>query len=287
MGNPTYEKIHELNEMGLNLAFRTRPGGYYPPHWHEVMEIIFPLNGDAVINIEGAEHPLYKRQATVVAPRQVHSTRCSSTVGMFLSVHISESMLEKYLPDIELYRIRCYADEVTDEQRPAYDEICEKLDEVIRLYIGNPAAADMESEGIILQVLALLIRHFSVKTADIPLNQVDALTRERLIELITWVDEHYSEPLSTIDAADLLGLSVEYFCRFFKKNMNTTFLQYVNEVRATHVYHDLTETDLSVADIAEQNGFTNQKLFNRVFKTIYGRTPSAVRASGETLPQKF
>ncbi len=54
-------------------------------------------------------------------------------------------------------------------------------------------------------------------------------------------------------------------------------MQYLNEVRAAHIYQDLENTDLSVAEIMEQNGFTNQKLFNRTFKAIYGCTPSAVR----------
>ncbi len=277
MTHATHETIHEISETGIRLAYRTKPGGYYPAHWHEEMEILYPLNGDAQIDIEGKIHPLKIRQITVINPYQVHSTSCSSGVVMFLCVHISEKVLEKYLPDVELYRIYCYPDEVSEKQAAAYGEICEKLTKIIRLYMEDASAADMESEGLVLQILALLIRHFSVKKTEVPLTQVDTLTRERLMKVIDWVDVHFAEPISTQDAAKLLGLGVEYFCRFFKKNMNATFLQYVNEVRVTRAYQDLASCDLSVAEIAEKNGLYNQKLFNRSFKAIYGCTPSQVR----------
>ena len=64
---------------------------------------------------------------------------------------------------------------------------------------------------------------------------------------------------------------------FSKKNMGMSFLQYVNEVRVSHIYQDLIRTDTPIGELAEQNGFYNQKLFNRTFKEIYGCTPSSVR----------
>lgn len=59
--------------------------------------------------------------------------------------------------------------------------------------------------------------------------------------------------------------------------MGMSFLQYVNEVRISHIYQDLIRTDIPVGELADQNGFSNQKLFNRTFKEIYGCTPSSVR----------
>ena len=41
----------------------------------------------------------------------------------------------------------------------------------------------------------------------------------------------------------------------------------------SHIYQDLIRKDTPIYEIAEQNGFHNQKLFNRTFKSIYGCTP--------------
>lgn len=66
---------------------------------------------------------------------------------------------------------------------------------------------------------------------------------------------------------------------FFKKNMGMSFLEYINEVRLTHIYQDLIHTDTPISILTEENGFSNQKLFNRLFKELYGCTPSSVRMS--------
>lgn len=100
---------------------------------------------------------------------------------------------------------------------------------------------------------------------------------ERIRNVITYVEEHFREPLSLDDAAGLLGLGREYFCRFFKKNMGMTFLNYLSEVRLAHTYEDLLNTNAPISEVMEANGFTNQKLFNSSFKALYGCTPSSIR----------
>ena len=145
-----------------------------------------------------------------------------------------------------------------------------------RLYIQDATAFYLEAEGLTLQVLARLIRDFSTSVLP-PDKKSDRLTANRLRDIISYVEEHYQEPVTLQDAADLAGLGKEAFCRFFKKNIGMSFLRYLNEVRATHIYHDLVNTEDPVSYIMERNGFTNQKLFNRTFKELYGTTPSAVR----------
>ncbi|MCD8053462.1 MAG: AraC family transcriptional regulator [Lachnospiraceae bacterium] len=277
MSQPYYETFHEISEMGIHIAYHTVPGGYHPLHWHEELEILYPLNGETDITVEGQKYRIPRQNVLVVNPRQLHSSYYHGAACMFLCIHISEKLLKKYMPDIELYHIHCCPEAIDEEQLPAYREICGKLEELTKLYIREPAAASVESEGLTLQILALLIRHFSVRTAAPELTQVSPLTSRRLREIVTYVEEHFREPVSLSGIADHLGLSREYFCRFFRQNMGTSFLRYVNEVRVAHIYQDLLRTDTPVADLAEENGFTNQKLFNRIFKEIYGCTPSSVR----------
>ena len=64
--------------------------------------------------------------------------------------------------------------------------------------------------------------------------------------------------------------------------MGITFLRYVNEVRISHAGRLLSDTDLSISEIMQESGFTNQTLFNRLFKEIYGMTPRQARISSPT-----
>lgn len=78
-------------------------------------------------------------------------------------------------------------------------------------------------------------------------------------------------------AAETAALSPEYFCRIFKRNTGITFLEYVNQVRLTHIYEELLSTEDTVTDILARNGFTNYKVFCRMFRETYGATPIQVR----------
>ena len=134
----------------------------------------------------------------------------------------------------------------------------------------------LEAEGIILQTVAQLIRYFS-STSAVQLADTHLMTIDRIRKVMSYVEEHYKENISLQDVSDLLGIGKEYFCRFFKKNMGISFLQYLNEVRLSHIYQGLMDTDHPIAELMEENGFSNQKLFNRSFKELYGCTPSSVR----------
>ena len=134
----------------------------------------------------------------------------------------------------------------------------------------------MRSDGTALLMLADLIRYFSVYSlpgATTGTGQSNDILRK----IISYVNEHYTEKLSLEEAANQVGFSREYFCRFFKQHMGITFLRYLNEVRISHAGRLLMNTDMSISEVMSESGFTNQTIFNRLFKEIYGMTPRQAR----------
>lgn len=59
--------------------------------------------------------------------------------------------------------------------------------------------------------------------------------------------------------------------------MGITFLRYLNEVRISHAGRLLMNTDMSISEVMSESGFTNQTIFNRLFKEIYEMTPRQAR----------
>ena len=45
----------------------------------------------------------------------------------------------------------------------------------------------------------------------------------------------------------------KYFCRFFKKCMGTTFLEYQNDIRISHIYQDLVSTNDKISEVRKNN----------------------------------
>jgi AraC-like DNA-binding protein len=276
MQHPYHKTIRSLSPMGILIRFATTPGGYFPLHWHEELELLYPLNGEITLRIAGENHLLPQRTLAVIDPCQIHSTYCRNKTSMFLNIHLSKRLLENYLPDISLRQLHCLPGCADESLLPEYREVCSFAEELVLLYMKDTPVFMMEAEGIVLQLLAHLFRNFSVNAANLS-APVDILTMERIRTIITYTEEHFRETVSLGDVAARLGLGKESFCRFVKKNMGMSYLNYLNEVRLSHVYKALLDSDTPVGEIMASNGFTNQKLFNRAFKELYGQTPSSVR----------
>ena len=73
MENSYYAAARPLS-TGISIAYTTTPGGYFPLHWHEELEILYPLNGAADITIESKKFRLLNKHMLVVESRKVHST---------------------------------------------------------------------------------------------------------------------------------------------------------------------------------------------------------------------
>lgn len=276
MQEAIYETFHKTSPLGISFTWMTSTGGHHPLHWHDEIEILYPLSGKADITINGTRYDLLKRHLLVVESGLIHSTHTDTNTTMFLCIHLSRTDLKHYIPDIENVSIHCIPECIPDDKFQYYLKLCQMLDDLTRLYIKESPSFYLEADGIIMQLTARLLDGFSERALPTA-SSVDLLSADRIRTIISYVENHFQERFSLQDAASNLGFSREYFCRFFKKHMGISFLQYVNETRISHAYFDLTHTDLPVSEIMEKNGFTNQKLFNRMFRELYNTTPSAVR----------
>lgn len=96
---------------------------------------------------------------------------------------------------------------------------------------------------------------------------------ERFKVILEYVNERYKEDLSLESVAAYYGISREHLARNFRKYMGTTWKEYLGGVRMSHAFTELMNTDLSVLEIALNNGFPDDRAFSRYFKQIYHTTP--------------
>jgi YesN/AraC family two-component response regulator len=100
--------------------------------------------------------------------------------------------------------------------------------------------------------------------------------------MISYISEHFCEPLTLEVLSNELGVCRFYLSRIFTRVLHTGFHEYINTLRVDYAKKILLNTKDSILDVAIQCGFQNQQTFNRVFKDICGVTPSAYRKSIET-----
>ena len=94
-----------------------------------------------------------------------------------------------------------------------------------------------------------------------------------------YIDRHYSEKINLQTLSERFYISREYASRLFKREMRTTFINYLTETRLNRASQLLLQTDLSLTEIALQTGFKESAYLIRVFIKRYGITPTEYRRS--------
>lgn len=271
----TYELIQVPKTTGVCFYTKKDTGSYVPNHWHDAIEIIYMIQGSVDITVESSAYHLQEGQCFLINSSVIHSTKCTSpNTGIVFQIPID--FIQLYIPNVQQLRF------VLDD--PGNNPVRQtKLDIFKETLIQMQVANDIRPEGYILrfnsllfEILFQLYHNFSVKIFQADLTH-KAKDLNRLNLVLDYINQNYNHPISIDEIAQIAYLDSRYFCRFFKKHMGLTFLEYLNEVRLSHIYQDLISTQYTLQRILERHGFTNYKLFRRVFSEHFHMTPSKVR----------
>ena len=101
---------------------------------------------------------------------------------------------------------------------------------------------------------------------------------ERTITGITrYLQEHLAEDISLSVLAEQFHLNGQYISQLFKSEIGVNFLAYLTNIRMEKAKKLLLSTSLSVAEVADQSGYGDYRVFTKVFKKSEGVTPSQYR----------
>jgi AraC-like DNA-binding protein len=272
----THEIITPKAQLPVYFDIYTSNNLFIPSHWHAHLEIIYMFRGTMDIGRNDEKYTLHKNDLFVVNSGDIHYTRSTGNAEVLL-LQIPYEFLNQSMQQYNTLQFKEYFPHSEFKEETAFQKMVEQLLFMRKHYeLGEEGYQFLFSSNLYL-FLHILYTHYSMHQ-NLTARNKDAKHLMRLQEIIAYVDQHYMEPLTLTDAAALVALNPEYFCRSFKKYMGFSFLKYVNQVRLTHIHRDILETDDSITNIQERNGFSNYKVFNRMFKEAYGCSPSKLKS---------
>ena len=92
-------------------------------------------------------------------------------------------------------------------------------------------------------------------------------------DMLDYAQTHYHEKVTLQDVSYQLSYSVSFLNSHFKKEMGTTFIEYLNRMRIQKAMDMLKEGKTPMQDISWLCGIGDYKYFNIVFKKYIGCTP--------------
>ncbi|MBM7569174.1 AraC family transcriptional regulator [Paenibacillus sacheonensis] len=106
---------------------------------------------------------------------------------------------------------------------------------------------------------------------------------DAVLEAVGLIREGFASIHGPEELARAVGLSTYHFIRLFRQATGMTTVQYLTRIRMEKAVGLLRDTELSLAAIAEQTGFSSVNYFNRTFRQWVGVTPGRFRTGRGTL----
>ena len=203
-------------------------------------------------------------------------TRLKAHSFSHLNLHLHKDRVLRFLaPSVGNSAAR------TALRRPVELQNVEAIDALAKLLadeIKSPSKHAVYAESLVGSIVAGLL--------DIPAEKEERaagrLTQAQMNKLISHIDALGDYRISVADMAAVVGLSESWFANVFKQTMGKTPLQWQLATRVELSKKLLGESDLPVASIAAQLGFSDQAHLTKVFRQIVGETPAAWRRTRQS-----
>ena len=116
-------------------------------------------------------------------------------------------------------------------------------------------------------------------TQRIALRERLGTNNRGLIAAISAMERQIGNPASRDELARAAGVSVRQLERLFVEHLGVTIHRHYVLLRLGHARTLLRQTGLSLSDVAAECGFADPSHFARVYRSRYGSSPSADRAT--------
>jgi AraC-like DNA-binding protein len=167
----------------------------------------------------------------------------------------------------------------SDKKRAAAQlvECGEKFSGILRKAWEMTPIIPKDKYGATVRLLAFFADQLSALVNQIVLESQNAeppLVRKAR----EYIAQHKNKPLTLSAVAQASGASVFHFCKVFKKTTGLKFTDYVTRVRLEDAKAQLLNPSRRISEVAYDVGFQSLTQFNRMFKRIFGESPTEFRA---------
>lgn len=269
----------------LNVGFVQHNGDWNWKNVHSPFtRIYYVTEGKAAVYmgrkcVQLTPNHLYMIPANVKHSYECNGLFCHYYLHMFETHNSGSNFMDFYEfpPEVEGTQI----------DRELFAEICEHHPEA-RLPESNPQSYNNQAtfmsymqrctemsicdkvmiEGFIGVLFSRFLQHAKVRpwTSD-----------ARITQVLKYINQHLNKDINTEELAGVACLTKPYLIRLFKRNFNTTPLQYINKKKMEKAQVLLITEDMSVKELAYTLGYNDHSYFCRLFKKLTGNTPQEYR----------
>ncbi len=240
-------------------------------HYHQAMELLLVEKGCLSVFVNGNTLDCVQGDLILVPSFGLHHAVSKEKNTAVKAVIFEPSLVAHKDPDIfpdEIFSKEFSVTYVLNEDEKAIDtflalyELCE---------ITAFSAADvLEILSALYLILGRYTRHFHQNESVVP-------TFSRIAPVIEYIKANYQRPIRLNELSELLHVCDDHLIRLFKKSTSKTPNRYISDLRVEQAMRLLIDTELPIAEISEEVGFSTPNFMTKVFGQRVGMSPGEYR----------
>jgi len=264
--------INEFEEMEFHL----------PAHGQTYYELVYIVKGAGMHQLNNNYLPYRSGDLFVISPDDEHYFKIWACTR-FVIIKFTDSYFssKNHLAPDEFLRTQPEAimrNKLLKEVRLILDEPCKTiLRNTIENIVAYNCRKDVATSPLVYyQVLSIfgLIKEAMAKLA----LRIDN-GRPDKESLISFIHQHIYQP-EKVQVKYISGhfnIASNYFSAYFKRNFGVSYREYINDYRTALIEKRLTAGQLSMKQIADEFGFTDESHLSNYFKNRNQTRPTSFR----------
>lgn len=264
------------------------PGGVFPWHWHEEVELFYLREGSLDYVLPHGVYPFRQGEGGFLNSGLLHMTSCSGGrtcvqeehifLPSFLGGRESSILTSRYIAPITehgavgLFRF--------DPLIPCHQEIISLMRHSFDCYEEKAEGYEFE----IRETMSRLWRILFSLTRDLQTGEKKRPQNDRIKIMMEFIATHYQEKLTLRQIAAAAFISPRECSRCFQENLGQSPFSYLMDYRLRKACSLLGHTQLSVTEISIACGFNSSSYFSQAFHEAFACSPREYRSRNMAAP---
>ena len=269
---PEYKKVGYLTTSFKMFHLKDTSRREFHYHYHDFHKILILLGGDVTYCIEGRTYQLAPGDIVLVNAGEVHKPEIHSDLPYErIILYVSPDFLTEYAgEDCDLsfcfkqaYREQAHILRLQDSKGGRLGASIRALDASLN---DDDYAAALRHRLLFLEFMIQLNRaalHHHIEFVG------DSASNEKILSILTYLNDHLTEDLSIDDLASRFYLSRSYLMHTFKEQTGYTIGGYLLTKRL-FLAKELIAAGTPITEVCYSCGFQNYSTFSRAYKKSFG-----------------
>lgn len=257
--------------------FSSYPNFTMKSHWHDDLELVVPISGSMIYNVNGQLIRFGKGEGIFVNSRRLHSAfsddmvECEYYVLLFHPIALCS--VKQFEHELVLPVLRSSQDFIHLKQDEAawHTEILRLVHNIAETEKNRSAPFSAFGSLCLIwsQIIDNIDMNSKIKSNDAQLYALKAM--------ISFIHEHYSRKIMLADIAETGYVSKRTCGNLFLRYLYKTPIEYLNDYRLQKSIELMKSTDMTILEICLACGFSGASYYAEVFHKTFGKSPTEYR----------